>query len=404
MYTPSRSSKGFTLVELLVVIAIIGILIALLLPAVQAAREAARRNSCQNNIKQLALALHNHHDTRLFFPLASTSPWGVEGAPNNIAGNASLQARDGYSWIVSLLPFIEQSPLSQRLSRTSNRFTIPAFDGANTLQDNGAAGANNPFAWEVQIEELRCPSFPGDEVCELPGGPGTTDGNGVAVGNYLALAATHYGGASSSAKTALATASPRGAPSEHDEDCDSSAFCGNGVLAFPGITGSGDSARIQSKGNAFRSMTDGTSKTLVFTESLEGTIASWYSGLSAYTVAALPRGIDSDLPTLNNNENDANQGAFTTNGNQIAALNIGTNRTTLVEDGQEEFFDEGPPHGNGNGQGGARQWGPSSRHPGVVQAAWGDGHATTIQEAIDPDVYIHIVTRNGRETVSDDEL
>ncbi|ASV74065.1 hypothetical protein THTE_1463 [Thermogutta terrifontis] len=84
--------KAFTLVELLVVIAIIGILIALLLPAVQAAREAARRSQCTNNLKQIALGLLNYHQTHNRFP------------PPGFSSNQA-------SWLVVLLPFIEQKPL-----------------------------------------------------------------------------------------------------------------------------------------------------------------------------------------------------------------------------------------------------------------------------------------------------
>jgi prepilin-type processing-associated H-X9-DG protein len=86
-------------VELLVVIAIIGILIALLLPAVQAAREAARRSQCLNNLKQLALAVHNHHDIHKRFPYKEFDP--LTGGVQTI----------GWCWPTSLYPFVEQQPL-----------------------------------------------------------------------------------------------------------------------------------------------------------------------------------------------------------------------------------------------------------------------------------------------------
>lgn len=115
--------RGFTLVELLVVIAIIGILVGLTLPAVQAAREAARRAQCQNNLKQIGLALINSESEKGSLPIAVDS--------NN------------FTWIAKILPELEQGNLYDTLNLTVS----------------ASAAANAPFL-ETQLEMLQCPSDP----------------------------------------------------------------------------------------------------------------------------------------------------------------------------------------------------------------------------------------------------
>lgn len=99
-----NSRRGFTLIELLVVIAIIAILIGLLLPAVQKVREAANRAKCENNLKQLGLALQSYHDSFQKFPMAGTLTLAKPMPPSNAPANH-------HTWLTDLLPFVEQAPL-----------------------------------------------------------------------------------------------------------------------------------------------------------------------------------------------------------------------------------------------------------------------------------------------------
>jgi prepilin-type N-terminal cleavage/methylation domain-containing protein len=101
-----RGRTAFTLIELLVVIAIIAVLIGLLLPAVQKVRSAAARLQCQNNLKQLALAFHAHHDANQFFP---TGGWDWTYPPTFVNGNPLVGPDQQAGWGFQILPYIEQA-------------------------------------------------------------------------------------------------------------------------------------------------------------------------------------------------------------------------------------------------------------------------------------------------------
>ncbi|TWU41636.1 hypothetical protein Q31b_30900 [Novipirellula aureliae] len=151
---------AFTLVELLVVIAIIGILVALLLPAVQAAREAARRVQCQNNLKQIALAMHNYESAY------RTLPWGAKGG-------------HGYSWTTDILPFAEQTAAWEMVP--------PATNAKLTLEDRERLVE----LATTLIPMYRCPTEPGPMYL--------SDDNNLAIGGgAVARAMNSYLGNSGS--------------------------------------------------------------------------------------------------------------------------------------------------------------------------------------------------------------
>jgi prepilin-type N-terminal cleavage/methylation domain-containing protein/prepilin-type processing-associated H-X9-DG protein len=251
-----HARHGFTLVELLVVIAIIGILIALLLPAVQSAREAARRSHCTNNVKQMALAVHNYGNSFNTYPIGE---WDCCYG----------------TWMLAILPYVEQGVLYQQYHRPG------AMEGDRTnavpMGDDVRYGsAVNLPVTRTQLSAFTCPS---DSVTKS-----ATIINGVAFHNYVG----NHG------NTTLARSSPYlgvnfgGAPF---------------IAVFHANQWLRDYMPASEKGRKvvrLQEVLDGTSNTLLFSETVQGRDGdlrgfAWWGGGSHFETSIGPNGAVPDV-------------------------------------------------------------------------------------------------------------
>jgi len=365
-----RKQRGFTLIELLVVIAIIAVLIGLLLPAVQSAREAARRAQCVNNLKQLALALHNYHTGVGAFPPGCVSTTSYPGQ-----GVGGLSSWTSWSAQAMLLPYLEQTPI----------YNAANFNWA-CCWDSPTADAINLTAYTTKINSFLCPS------------------DGLAgAGNVASYTANINSYSGSIGTTTL----------QYPNDGNT-----NGVFKlYNPNTNAGLSTNLAE-------ITDGTSNTIAFGEGLvgdNGKTANYRgNGMSgAATVAgAMLLDAKADIPSVLQGLQSCNTfwASGTLVGDTTGLKQYNGQVWAQGERGWTLFNTVVPPNSKNYpwrncrfdpscldcAPEGSSFVNASSNHPGGANFAFADGSVKFVRDTIAMLVYMSIGTRNGGEVVSAD--
>jgi prepilin-type N-terminal cleavage/methylation domain-containing protein len=338
---------GFTLVELLVVIAIIGILVGLLLPAVQAAREAARRTQCTNNVKNLCLATVNFEGTKKQYP-GYQSQFAASGGTFKVG-----------SWVISLLPMLENQALRDRWDDPTNN--VGWYNTAAPKSYNAASTGALTEEFYPNIKILQCPS---DTVSAEAFGANSYGANC----GFLAAATT------SSVLTGLGYTSTNPALSPTSTESQKQQ---NGVFTNKAAGTFGyNPAKISAD-----KMRDGTSQTIAFAENMQADSWAYVTGTSAsggltddstrtrIGVVWLYRLDDTSLTSTGKPAAAPIQPTNKINGNKLIAT-VGDLEAAR----------------------------PSSNHPGVAIVGMLDGSTKSVEETIDYHVYQALMTPQTRQS------
>jgi prepilin-type N-terminal cleavage/methylation domain-containing protein/prepilin-type processing-associated H-X9-DG protein len=371
--------QGFTLIELLVVIAIIAILVGLLLPAVQKVREAAARMSCQNNLKQIALAAQNFHDANQRLPVGCFVPYAYDGNHNC----QDITFPFGPNWAVYILPFIEQGNLF-------NSVNVFAYPGVPLL---GPFGNYNYAAFDRSWRALRgatikiylCPSDGNNNTPYVdPSGVDTPREVGWARGNYAGTAGftdndhTSDGGNAlfnnpfdGSASDGIVPGNPANPP------------LSKGPIFFLSSTGR--------NGTKLTDITDGTSNTAMFNEVRSGINALdprgvWAMGYPGMSITNAGRFYNPTPNNLLDSPDGQTFGDEMQNCYKFWYYGIGAQK------GMGCF-----PNTAGDQMNSAQA---RSLHTGGVNAAFADGHVQFISNAIDQYTWCILQSKNDGQVIN----
>jgi len=343
--------RGFTLVELLVVMLIIAILASLLLVAVLGAREAARKTTCVNKLHQIGLAVHYVHDQKGVIPPSCRVIRNYRG------GIIDMQ---GWSWLVELLPYLEQEEMWKKLDTTKGKPLVAYGD-----PDQHA------IARSTALPIFRCPSAGGDLYAV-----GTRDTLvPEALTNYKAMGATHF---ASLSQTSLDPVVPLydPTPGRHPDGA-----------CFPGSKLS------------FANFRDGLTQTILAVETIENFYARWPIGWEA-TLVGLPTDTRYwDYVTFDNSYDRHFWHPWGYNGRIGDESGIWWEFRTYLNHNYDDWWYM-PSTTAVFGQ----RYGPSSHHRGAVNHLFVDDSVHSISTDIDVAVYMFLITREGGDPSPPAEL